>query len=383
MPILLVILVGCDAPLGEFPPNEVYSLALEKSRDVESPKTLPDAANITRNLFGTPSEPMWPAKTMGAIAAKLIDFGNVRRAAGLVSSEQDDTHFGLMVEHCATCHAVAGSGNGPASMVQHPYPRDFRPAIFKWKSTLRASKPTREDLRRLLHDGVPGTAMPSFKLLAKADRDALADYVIFLSIRGEVERRLMAATIDELGYDDTEIPESDSLSFQHTNDLISEIVRDVTSEWVAAQNEIVDVPDETPINTESIDRGKKIFHGQIANCAGCHGPGGNGSAVTNDYDDWTKEYTTRLGLTPTDREAIKPFRSAGALRPRKSEPRNLTDGEFHGGGDSETLFRRITQGIAGTPMPGIKLSEDESPTGLTAQQAWDLVHYVQSLSSSE
>jgi mono/diheme cytochrome c family protein len=133
--------------------------------------------------------------------------------------------------------------------------------------------------------------------------------------------------------------------------------------------------------SESIDRGKELFHGQIVNCAGCHGPDGNATAVSLDFDDWTKEYSTRIGLTPSDREAMRPFREAGALTPRPIKPRNLQDGVFQGGKEPQTLYLRITQGIAGTPMPSIDVVE-QGGTGLTEQQVWDLVRYVLSLSDN-
>ncbi|MDB4654052.1 cytochrome c, partial [bacterium] len=110
---------------------------------------------------------------------------------------------------------------------------------------------------------------------------------------------------------------------------------------------------------------------------------GDGSLPTLDYDDWTKEYTTRIGLTPDDREAMKPFRDAGALRPRTIAPRTLRDGVFHGGGDSASLYRRITQGIAGTPMPAVEVVSEPNGKGLTTEQIWDLVRYVQQLSTPQ
>ncbi|MFG0255626.1 MAG: c-type cytochrome, partial [Rhodopirellula sp. JB053] len=98
---------------------------------------------------------------------------------------------------------------------------------------------------------------------------------------------------------------------------------------------------------------------------------------TLDYDDWTKDFTTRIGIDPADKEAVKPFRSAGALPPRQIDPRVLTNGVFHGGDDPETLYRRIQHGIAGTPMPSVDISEEAAgKTGLSPDEAWDLVDYL-------
>jgi mono/diheme cytochrome c family protein len=230
--------------------------------------------------------------------------------------------------------------------------------------------------------------MPSFALLSADDLDALVDYVIYLSTRGEVERRLASAAIDELDYDATR-PDDDLMltSTQATEgaEVVESVVQRVDADWQA-----VDRINKTPTMPElagdalmeSVSRGKEIFHGQVANCVGCHGSAGNGNVPTLDYDDWAKEYSTKLGLTPTDREAMRPFRDAGAPRPRPIRPRNLQDGVFRGGGDAESLYHRISQGIAGTPMPAVEIVDQPNGTGLTMDQVWDLVRYVQSLSTA-
>jgi mono/diheme cytochrome c family protein len=240
----------------------------------------------------------------------------------------------------------------------------------------------------MLDQGVPGTAMPSFALLRPEDLDVLVDYLIYLSVRGEVERQMVTAAIDELDYGET-APEDD-LRLDHASDtegsqVVDEILSEVATSWSEASEHVVSVPTWTPLGgqalQDSVQRGNDIFHGQIANCVGCHGPAGNGNAVTLDFDDWTKEFSTRIGLTPSDREAMRPFRKAGALAPRAVKPRNLQDGVFRGGGDPETLYGRIAQGIAGTPMPAVEVVAEENGKGLTQDQMWDLVRYIQSLAN--
>lgn len=375
----LVFLTGCDAPINEFDSNDVYALTLARSRSTPTEAALSDASEVVTTLFGTPDSPRWPDEF--SVALPAVDPQRITRAAGPFSSEKDGTHVGLFREHCVICHGLSGSGAGPASQVQNPYPRDFRHGVFKWKSTERADKPTRDDLQRLLMQGVPGTAMPSFSLLEPDDIDALVDYAIYLSVRGEVERRLIAAAVDELDYGET-APEDNWRLNQagEGTDVVDEVVARVAASWRDAQP--IELAPPTPATDGSIENGKAIFHGQIANCVGCHGPSVNGAAVTLDYDDWTKEYSTRIGVTPTDREAIRPFRKAGALRPRMVVPRSLHDGVFRGGGDAETLYRRITQGIAGSPMPAVAVVDEEDGTGLTTDQVWDLVRYLQSLDAA-
>lgn len=385
--MISITLAGCDARIEEFDPNEVYALTLTRSRAVPTEAATEDASEVLEALFGTPEEPKWPEFLDGEDS--LVDPRRLAEAAGPVSSEKDGTHRGLFREHCVTCHGLGGSGAGPASLFQNPYPRDFRHGIFKWKSTDRGSKPTRDDLRRHLQLGIPGTAMPSFTLLRSEELEALVDYVIYLSVRGEVERRLMAAAVDELDYAETPPEDGWRLRQEGPSEgaaVVDEVLQRVVRSWQDAGIDLPPVGQAATLQdgrlNESIVRGKEIFHGKIANCVGCHGPEGNGDLETLDYDDWSKEYSTQLGLTPSDREAMQPFRDAGALTPRPIKPRNLQQGVFRGGGDAETLFRRITQGIAGTPMPAVELVAEENGLGLTEDQVWDLVRYVQSLAGS-
>lgn len=392
--ITLLVVAGCDTPVEHFGANEVYSLTLARSRSLVTDEASVDAAKVVEELFGTPDEPRWPSDLFDDNdLAALVDPNQLARSAGPASSGEDGTHQGLYREHCVVCHGLSGSGTGPASLYQNPHPRDFRSGVFKWKSTKRNAKPTHGDLVAILKRGIPGTAMPTFAVLDSEvnqrtgrDLDALVDYVVYLSVRGEVERQLMTAAVDDLGYG--EIPIDRDLRLAASGEttaaeLVREVVSDVARDWMDAGSELVEVPAWEPLGgqplADSIHRGREIFHGQIANCVACHGPGGNGQATTLDYDDWTKEYSTRIGLTPSDREAMRPFRKAGALRPRPSQPRNLTQGVYRGGGDAATLYRRITQGIAGTPMPAVEIVAEQNGKGLTPNQVWDLVRYVQSL----
>src|SRR5207253_9865578 len=105
-------------------------------------------------------------------------------------------------------HGLAGDGRGPAGAWLNPHPRDYRSGEFKFASAVPkkgSRKPRREDLLRTLRVGIDGTSMPSFALLeeksaAGEDRDlqpleALASYVIHLSLRGQMEFSLMQRVI--------------------------------------------------------------------------------------------------------------------------------------------------------------------------------------------
>lgn len=391
-----VLMSGCDAPVEQYPPNAVHALVVHHRTDLPTEAAAQEVTQLIDQWFGTPLEPHWPAELLSGQAAKgLVDQDRLLRAPGSFYSDQDNLHYGLYTEHCVRCHGVNGGGNGAASALQNPYPRDFRAGIFKWKSTQRSARPTKDDLRRLMVHGAPGTSMPSFSRLSDDDLEVLVDYVIYLSVRGELERWLLYGAVEEIGYGDE--PVEDPFRFglvsidNATGDQASEAalyaaehLQRIVDQW--GQSEEVAVPGASSdpasgssVDADSVARGKELFHGQVANCAGCHGVDGVGGVNIVDYDDWSKEYSTRLGITPTDRQTLEPFEALGALRPRLALPRELAGGYAHGGADAVTLYRRITQGIAGTPMPAVMLSETPSATALTPDQVWDLVHYVQSL----
>jgi mono/diheme cytochrome c family protein len=386
---ILLCLAGCDANVERFPANELYGavVSMRESRSIEPAGV--DVSAVLEQLFGTPDKPRLPSE----IPAQLISAENIARAAGPVSSDRAGVRFGLFRAQCVACHGIEGGGAGPAAAMQNPYPRDFRPAIFKFKSTSRGAKPTREDLIRLLHRGAPGTGMPSFSRLPEEDVEALVDYVIYLSIRGETERRLIDYAVVELGYGDGTLPPEQRLTLNESGEFdsasvaesVGSLITRIAQSWSAASEQVVPVPDANlkaalagiQPDREAVERGRELFHGPLANCASCHGTDGSGEAVTLDFDDWTKEFSTRLGIAPNDAIALKPMRAAGALQPRPVKPRTVQWGVFRGGGDAATLHRRLTVGIDGTPMPGLLIQETAGPTGVTVDQVSDLVAYVQ------
>jgi hypothetical protein len=54
-------------------------------------------------------------------------------------------------------------------------------------------------------------------------------------------------------------------------------------------------------------------------------------------------------------------------------PRSFVNGVFKGGSEGHQLYTRIVKGVKGTPMPA-------SEANYSADDVWDLIHYVQSLS---
>lgn len=60
---------------------------------------------------------------------------------------------------CAACHGEKGDGNGERAKDLNIRPRDFRYAVYKFRSTPTGALPTDEDLFKTVSRGLHGTAM--------------------------------------------------------------------------------------------------------------------------------------------------------------------------------------------------------------------------------
>lgn len=391
---LVVLLSGCGGQ-AEFESNGTFRLRLEAETETDQQAGAEAVQELLAEWFGTPDQPRWPelGKSEAENEKPLLDPQRLVSAAGRQYSDRDDNHFGLYREHCNNCHGLTGNGRGPTAMFLSPYPRDFRPGWFKYKSTKRSAKPTKEDLLALIRHGIPGTSMPSFAVVEENDLEALVEYVIYLSVRGEVERELLyeAAHDPELleGVhgrisDDSSDSVVRVIEVRSTLEAkASEIFRTVTSQWSDANESVVQVTvpewfDDQAKVAAAVERGRVIFQGSIAACASCHGKTGAGNGLVRDYDEWTKDGTVRAGIEPTDRVALKKYLAAGGLKPVPISPRDLRSGIYRGGGKPEDLYRRIVQGIDGTPMPAVAMKPD-NPQGLSEEEVWDLVAYVSAM----
>ena len=367
-------LCGCAPQELAYRSNELHCASLSQGSTHQQIVESALAAQISvQELFGTPDSPKWPDGI-----AEAVDLEKVTRAAGPVGRNKAKVEHGLYRKHCIQCHGTSGDGMGPVSALLAPYPRDFRRGSFKFKSTPIGKKPTHADLVRTLENGLPGTAMPAFGTLKLSkefaeDIDALAQYVRFLAIRGEVERRIIAAIVNE--EDMTELP------FQ--------IASKIADSWVAADSFSVKPPKFEPPKlslattsaeqSTSIERGKTVFLSALTACSKCHGIAGDGKGISQDFDDWTKDWTIRAGIDPTKNAEWKPMKELGALKPVIDSSRNLTLGAFRGGGAREDIYLRIVLGIEGSPMPAIARKVNDNP-GITEDGIRDLVEFIYSLS---
>ena len=304
----------------------------------------------------------------------------------------------VYMRNCMHCHGVTGDGAGPTGEFLNPRPRDYRNGQFKFTSTKPGEKASRDDLHRIVAYGIPGTYMPSFLLLGEKETDAVVEYVRWLAIRGEFEKRIVA----ELSTDYSEKVIAESVDKANRNYAekkknkeeaekplsrrealkaaaaefenfakedypasVEETATFLADSWTKSDEaDTVVVPaiprvEDTP---ESRERGRLLYMSDRTKCYTCHGFTGRGDGAAND-DFWSKPGSTEK----------YPNRGLHDEWGNQLKPRNLTQGQYRGGRRPVDLFRRMYAGIKGTPMPafgGSALKDDE---------IWDLVNFVMSI----
>lgn len=348
--------VGCDREIrfrADALLHAKSGLTAEQSESIDS---------ALAELFGTPDVPRLPDSLPRL--AELIDLESLEHAAGPVISHTPGVTQGLYRRHCARCHGITGDGRGPTAIYQAPYPRDFRRGVFKWKSTYRDTPPTPDDLLGTIEHGVAGTAMPSFRLIDPQERQALRDYVVYLAVRGQAERELVAYLADEA-------PVGEPLDLG--SEEIAELLGPIVDAWADAPQRIV----AATATEGDIALGRELYHSERAGCYKCHGREGQGGAVEGkdyqvDHDLWTRD---RL---PSDDPRIVAVLK-NDLAPRPSMPRRLIRETPHGGTSEADLFRRIHQGVAGSPMPAVGGDEPNSTGALNDEEIAAVVAYTQTL----
>ena len=305
-----------------------------------------------------------PSKEISAGDSCVIDGGTVMQSGRV-----------LYMRHCSHCHGTSGDGAGPTAQYLNPRPRDYRHGIFKFTSTTDVSKASRQDIKRVLQYGIPGTYMPSFLLLTDSEINSLVEYVRFLSLRGEYERKL----VNELAGDfsqkavatRTEGGESREAIVSELKEMLAADIVDAANsigdgmaeDWsVSDTAEAVIVPTvaRVPDSPESRRRGRELYLSKTLNCADCHGVDGAGNGPQ----------TIAYEKNPITGE---PYNEAGLhdVWDNLNQPRNLHRGIYRGGRRPIDLFARIHAGIKGSRMPSFKNTPHED--------IWHVVNYVLSI----
>ncbi len=176
--------------------------------------------------------------------------------------------------------------------------------------------------------GIRGTSMPSFSLLPPEDLDAVVDYVLVLTHRGELEAQLA---------------EEAEFNGSIERPRIAELVATVLDRWDQARA-MSSIRSRRCRNSRPtvVEQGKKAF--LTIGCAQCHGDDGRGQMATNvGVDSWGN-----------------PTKAA-----------DLTSGMLRGGTEPLDIYRHIDAGINGTPMPSFHATLQKEP-----ETIWKLVAYV-------
>ena len=212
---------------------------------------------------------------------------------------------------CLGCHGANGDGNGPAAtFLYNQRPRNFNNAVFKFRLT-KEPVPTDGDLLRTISRGVRGTAMPPWYDLPINDRLAVIQYIKYVLAVDRSDSTKPYAFF-------TEEPPGPPLY----------------------------IGKPPPPTQQLLDRGKEVW--EQAKCWECHGKTGKGdgekAAGLKDDEEFT--------VVPAD----------------------LTSGQFKSGPAVEDIFRTITTGLSGTPMPSYR---DSFPD----EDRWALSYYILALSA--
>jgi mono/diheme cytochrome c family protein len=113
------------------------------------------------------------------VASALLGEGTVRAA-----DVEGQTVYEM---HCIGCHGEKGDGKGEVAEDFIVKPRDFTLGKFKFGTIERNSLPTDEDLKKTLTNGLVTSAMPNYRLLDDASKDAVIGYIKTFSPRWKTE----------------------------------------------------------------------------------------------------------------------------------------------------------------------------------------------------
>ncbi len=220
-------------------------------------------------------------------------------------------------KYCAVCHGEQGDGAGKFAHVMNPRPRNFLVGDFKLSTTVNRI-PSDADLLRTISKGMPGSAMPPWGHLPDPDLQALVRVV--RAFHAEGTESLLREWVSRGTLRESEVQER--------------LAERVTP------GPALTVPPEPPFDDVRRFRGQRLY---LEGCAICHGA--DGQPVS--------------GMVKFDPEGYP------------VPPRSFVSGVFKGGNEGHQLYARILKGVRGTPMPA-------SEGVYSADELWDLVHYVQS-----
>jgi mono/diheme cytochrome c family protein len=335
-----------DKP-GEFPAALFVSL-----EPAQRDKLLRDPGKLTaeqRQLIDSMLE-----KSFGTPCHPKVEGGSAEVQPVLASLSQKLQLDAKTLEHgselyrhqCLHCHGLTGDGRGPTAPWVNPHPRDYRQGIFKFTSSSQDEgerKPRKEDLVRTIREGIEGSSMPSFRLLPDQDLEALASYVVHLSLRGETEFIALSGALSE-GLSGSELESTVNLALM----ILPKRWEDAQTKEIKPKNPLAAIVGNKEHKAAAL-RGWDLFTKPgDAGCIACHADYGRQSNYK--FDAW------------------------GTV----VRPADLTTGVYRGGRRPIDLFWRIHSGINGSGMTAF-YQKTPGGSGLTDEGIWDLVSFLQIL----
>ncbi len=227
-------------------------------------------------------------------------------------------------QYCRACHGDKGDGKGPAAKGVRPPPRDFTLGVFKFAAVPGGTLPHDEDLERIVHSGLHGTAMLAWDGVPRPQLLEIIQYLKTFSPRWKDE---------EPG--ERIVPTEDA--------------------WKGRE-------------AEGVARGRKVYHG-LARCQNCHPAFASKSFVYEATKELTGSASTDFRQDPYGSELKESDFGVKLLPPdfTRSELRSVREDHR-----LEDLYRVISSGVGGTAMPTWH-------GALPEEDLWALVHFVDSL----
>ena len=231
-------------------------------------------------MIGSPGHTSSPAGSLAAAIVLIAAFAGspataeVRslRPSHILPASPELARLGkrTYARQCAACHGPEGRGDGNASYLLNPKPRDFVAAQYRLVSTWERV-PTDEDLFHTISRGMPGSAMPSWAHLPEKTRWGLVHYVKSFS----------------------------------REPLVVEPTTPSPGEGEAGTG-VISVPGEPPYTAEAQEHAAYIFK---EGCASCHGDEGRGDGVerqvnSEGYGTQPRDLTRGIYKGSSDPEAL-------------------------------------------------------------------------------
>jgi len=276
---------------------------------------------------------MWDQDVSRAVSGMRDEIATERKN---MSSEE------LYKFRCAVCHGEDGAGDGPAADYLYPRPRDFTLGMFKYKSSPGDLPPKDEDLLEAIATGVPGTSMPGWSAVLS---DEQIDGLITLIKTFDIAAVWAPLDADWEEFDD---------DGRYTKADFRVITEDEPGDG------------QVGYSAESVARGADIYE---ENCRKCHGIDGRGDITSGKFleDDW--------GYRTWARDLTKhwTWRTVGVTGDRGEAGRNTV---------IQSIYRRLSIGIPGTPMPAHRATEKGEEDAIGLKDRWHVANFVYSLGAA-